>query len=325
MNTEKTFNHHITQLMMRHECVIVPGLGGFITFKQSAEIKNNRIYPPVLSVRFNSLLNHNDGLLCEMYMTFNKLSYQQALEEIDHTVQHIFSILKTESKYTIEGIGDLIAHRDGSISIECQNTSFKPANYGLKPIILSPIQKRQQKKGTIVLQLPRTPHQTLKYAAAIFILSLITLLTPTNTNINEFQATLAFDTMKKIENFGIINQSQKNLATNTTLPAPTKQTTESPNIQAKQTSTEGQDLTQKKQSQNYHIIIASLTSYEQAQRYISEQRQYKTEALQIIHEKDKYRISLCSFATYKEAINQIDSIRQTKAGKNAWVMCKKHQ
>src|SRR5512136_2737677 len=56
---------YIKELLLLHDCVILPGLGGFVANYRSAEIneKLKIISPPSKSILFNRNLSHNDGLL----------------------------------------------------------------------------------------------------------------------------------------------------------------------------------------------------------------------------------------------------------------------
>ncbi len=55
----------IRELLFGHDCVIVPGFGGFIGNYTPARIdkRTGTFYPPVKQISFNRNLNHNDGLL----------------------------------------------------------------------------------------------------------------------------------------------------------------------------------------------------------------------------------------------------------------------
>ena len=73
----------------------------------------------------------------------------------------------------------------------------------------------------------------------------------------------------------------------------------------------------------YHLIIASLTSHEDAEEYIANHTQFDRTQLQIIESKGKYRISAAGFNKYKDAIQYMDSIRnEVPIAKKAWIMCK---
>ena len=61
---------HIEILLLENDCVIVPGLGGFIAHHQPAHYEEDEgvFLPPTRTVGFNPQLTMNDGLLTQAYM-----------------------------------------------------------------------------------------------------------------------------------------------------------------------------------------------------------------------------------------------------------------
>ena len=60
---------HIESLLLKHDCVIVPDFGGFVTQQVSARyVEDEGLFlPPYRSVGFNGCLKLNDGLLAQSY------------------------------------------------------------------------------------------------------------------------------------------------------------------------------------------------------------------------------------------------------------------
>ena len=74
---------HIEVLLLENDCVIVPGLGGFVAHYTPAMrvAEENVFLPPTRIIGFNPQLKMNDGLLVQSYMAvydtdFYELSYQ---------------------------------------------------------------------------------------------------------------------------------------------------------------------------------------------------------------------------------------------------------
>ena len=62
---------HIELLLLEHDCVIVPGLGGFIANHADARYTGDEEHlflPPYRTIGFNQQLQVNDGLLVQSYM-----------------------------------------------------------------------------------------------------------------------------------------------------------------------------------------------------------------------------------------------------------------
>jgi len=58
----------ISELLIEHDCVTVPGLGSFLGNFKSAhyDLENEKFYPPSKQISFNSQIKVNDGLLAKL-------------------------------------------------------------------------------------------------------------------------------------------------------------------------------------------------------------------------------------------------------------------
>ena len=79
---------HIEVLLLENDCVIVPGLGGFIAhYRSSIYNKEMReFYPPVRTIGFNPKLVMNDGLLVQSYMQTYNTDFPDASRKIENVV-----------------------------------------------------------------------------------------------------------------------------------------------------------------------------------------------------------------------------------------------
>ena len=70
----------IAQLLLRHNCVIIPNLGGFIGNYTPSKIMlhTNKVVPPSKALLFNNNLVNNDGLLIQHLAEENYKSYQES-------------------------------------------------------------------------------------------------------------------------------------------------------------------------------------------------------------------------------------------------------
>ena len=59
-----TLSAHIKTLLQDHDCVILPGFGGFLANPKSAQVDRitHKFTPPQRQFSFNGHLKHNDGL-----------------------------------------------------------------------------------------------------------------------------------------------------------------------------------------------------------------------------------------------------------------------
>lgn len=86
-----TLFQHIEYLLLRHDCVIVPGLGAFISTIRPARIdmENHRILPPARSVMFNQAVTVDDGLLANSYARRFNISFEEGRQLIVRDVKSL--------------------------------------------------------------------------------------------------------------------------------------------------------------------------------------------------------------------------------------------
>lgn len=145
---------HIERLLVHNDCVIVPGLGGFVTQDCSAKyVEEEELFlPPSRSVAFNQRLTMNDGLLVNDVAQHHHLDYKDAVRVVDDEVAKIRETLEQKGQYTFYGIGTLRSNNKGTYDFEplaCGVSS--PDLYGLDSYYMTPLQKNSTtaKKVTI--------------------------------------------------------------------------------------------------------------------------------------------------------------------------------
>ena len=77
---------YISELLYQYDCVVVPGLGGFVANYKSATIQpiQNTFSPPSKSISFNKNLNANDGLLANLIAQKEGVIFDVAIKKIDY-------------------------------------------------------------------------------------------------------------------------------------------------------------------------------------------------------------------------------------------------
>ena len=131
---------HIGRLLLNNDCVIVPGLGGFIAYNVSARYvsEENLYLPPIRTIGFNSQLVLNDGLLVQSYMQYNDVSYPEALRILEVDIDEVKDILLNEGSVDFKGIGLLHYTVDCLYTFKsCECGILSPALYGLSFFLIS--------------------------------------------------------------------------------------------------------------------------------------------------------------------------------------------
>jgi hypothetical protein len=125
---------YLADLLYHHECVIVPGLGGFIKAYKPAWIlhASHQFHPPSGSIAFNGGLAVNDGVLANYIASVENVSYRDALNKIKQWADDCLHTLKKEEKVVLEGIGVLFMNASGKIEfIPSSQNNFNADSFGL--------------------------------------------------------------------------------------------------------------------------------------------------------------------------------------------------
>jgi hypothetical protein len=110
-----TFDIILFDLLVKHNCVIVPDFGGFVSKRVSSKIDFDKgiIVPPSKHLLFNKHLTTNDGLLLSAYADQNGLSYVQAEEKLKEMVLNFQKELSSGKELVFPRIGVLKRSTDG--------------------------------------------------------------------------------------------------------------------------------------------------------------------------------------------------------------------
>jgi len=177
---------YISDLLYRHECVIVPGFGGFVTNTKSAIISpySKTFYPPHKLVTFNSHLKNNDGLLVNYISAVDQVPYDHALNFIKFEIGQWLDILEN-TDLELKNIGRFSLDENNTLIFEPQtDVNYLTTSYGLSSFVNPEITRESDKNEVVQLQTEkpeihlrkRESDNFLKYAAIFVIgLSLLSL------------------------------------------------------------------------------------------------------------------------------------------------------
>ena len=168
---------YIPELLYRHDCVIIPGFGGFIGNYSPAMINPvyHTFYPPFKSLLFNIHLKQNDGLLASYISQAEQIPYEHAMEMIRMMVEDWNGELENERELVIDKVGKIIKESDGIFQFEQDlSVNYLPEAFGLTTLV-SPAIRRPGMQDKLEKKLDRYIHassgksrkltRTLKWAA----------------------------------------------------------------------------------------------------------------------------------------------------------------
>jgi len=131
----RTPDQYIIDLLFEFDCVTIPGFGGFIMHSRSARLDEarHRIFPPTRVPSFNSLLNHDDGLLISRVSTGNGLSYKEASNNVADFVNELRRRIASGETVELEGIGSFRQGIEDEIMFyPHQVANFLPTAFGME-------------------------------------------------------------------------------------------------------------------------------------------------------------------------------------------------
>jgi len=133
----------IRELLFGHDCVIIPGFGGFIGNYTPARIDRatSTFFPPLKEISFNRNLKHNDGLLAGRISAALGVGYGDARSIISTFADGVIKKLERGEKVVFDNIGAFTLNSEGSIQFEpAAGINYHLDSYGLEPFTCIPLE-----------------------------------------------------------------------------------------------------------------------------------------------------------------------------------------
>ena len=145
------FSRYIICLLAENDCVILPGLGGFIAHYKPAKYHANdkEFVSPKRVVGFNQALTLNDGLLVQAYMEQHGINYPDASRLLEQDIAKIKQDLHGNGKYCFEGLGVLSKTPESTICFESYLSHTQtPELFGLPNLEIGSLKNGFEHKAT---------------------------------------------------------------------------------------------------------------------------------------------------------------------------------
>lgn len=330
----KEVAHYIEQLLLRHDCVIVPGLGGFVAQDCSARyVKEENIFlPPYRSVSFNSLLTMNDGTFVNEVASDCGISYAEAFAMVRQEVQTIKSTLQDIGRYKFAGIGTLEYSEVGTFDftpLECGVLS--PMLHGLDCFYVEPLMEAEvdeeastaKTKSEADSFIFRIPKSIVRYAAAVAVAAVFffVCIAPLQTAIHDApqEASMLRDlwtviTTKARTDRAKIETTELNIQE---APAPVQQADSYPvlaekqEVDAKPQVEPAVEQTAPSEPNPFVIVVSSAIPESGAQRLVAKLQQRGIEDVRVVKDKSMIRVVYGSYATESEAREALRKLHST--------------
>lgn len=338
-----TLAKHVETLLVTHNCVVVPNLGGFVTQVQPAHYdeQDGCFVPPKRSVTFNSILSNNDGLLVERYQQYERISYYAATQRIAEQVAELKKRVHDDGRVELIGIGTLCANGDYGMKFTPKESGLMtPDLYALEPVFAEPantkretiapatpstaIADEEESKKYYVLRLNRKVVNTLAAAAISVMFYFLVIPTGNIVNAGPHMASM-FPTQvvhsTKVEK-KVILRKKGDIASRKDFTARETEKTQTGAQIITQTAPTAQEAAQpsnEEQKKEYVIVMASAIAEHYANAFIDKLKAEGLPTPRLINADGMNRVVVGHFKSSSEAYELLHKITENKQYSGSWV------
>lgn len=344
---------HIEILLLNNDCVIVPGLGGFMAHHVEARYDESEhlFMPPMRTLGFNPQLKLNDSLLAQSYVEAYDISYPEAVRRIESEVGELKQHLDNEGSYSLNAIGTLTVNEEGNYVFEpCEAGIQTPSLYGLCPFEMETLEAKRKAlaeaaltenkdNAAIAETSNQTDNKTIRIkvawirnvvAAAAAILAFVLFTTPVTNSITPGlnMSGMHPDAITKIipkeitkgEVSVSTNQIRQSLAMTTDTTANTDTTTLRKVMTMKTSSKQAPEATAQ---DKYCIVMASHIPLRNAEELVGKLHDKGYEQAYTYRHNNIVRVVYGHYKSEEEAYNELRNVRGNENFEQSWVLKKK--
>lgn len=313
-----SIENYISDLLCRHDCVIVPGLGGFVANYKPAVIidERNLFCPPSKEIGFNRSLSHNDGLLANHICQRENLPYNDSIERINDFVSSVKGKINNGETIRFQGIGTFRKDALGSMQFAPdEQNHLLPEAFGLEEFHFEPLHDtatRKHEEPVRRLLRSRTPRYWTSVAAMI---AGLFLFSP-ELKMPEHQQVDTGNIISTVSPSG--NKSNTSADLNITNHLEDKK---EPIVTRDRSRKDSEPTANKKEETPFHLISASFKYESPAKATL---RQFQDEGFsdaRILHNGNgRYRVSILSFTEREQAVEKLYALREKDRFQNVWLL-----
>ncbi len=165
----KELVRHIEILLLDHDCVVVPQIGGFVARNAPARYveEENLFLPPIRTVGFNERLKADDRLLARSYVEAYGCSDAEARAMVGEQIRDLQQELWETGTYDLGSIGVLTLDERNNVEFSpCQAGTVCPAYYGLDALLFEPLRAGKAAEAPLAVEVSRAAPEREAGAAA---------------------------------------------------------------------------------------------------------------------------------------------------------------
>lgn len=318
---------HIERLLLEHDCVIIPDVGGFVLqYRPSSFVKETSLFLPAgKDVVFNPTLRHDDGLLAESYMKSYGVNYRRACAMRQEDTEELKSALKTQRRVSLGTLGAFRPEGESVVFEPSGTALFSIDSYGLEEFILPPLHvlrantekhSKENVHAKDIVYIPvnrRLLRAVLSSAAAIALFFLLS--TPVKqTDTSVYTASFIPSQVTDIRN---VQPAVTKAEEETNISLEPKAAEEAIPVSEEGKTKEVPVITPNEKY--FHIIIASFPETAQAEKYLQTVDRSIYTGAGIVERGGKSRVYASKFTDRQEAENYMNTLRSGNQYTDAWM------
>ena len=317
----------IKELLVLHDCVIFPGLGGFVAQYASSTISDDNLTfkPPFKQILFNKNLTNNDGLLANSISKEWGISYEESVEKISSLLFKINNEIKTNKQFSFEGIG-ILYEVNGILNFKQQSENLLMESFGLRSINMNDFLSHSSEGKIISIKSKSDVKQIIKnwsVAAAVIVLLFYSAWIPLKTNLFNQDSDFSYSDLNPFtfSKRGPSQEIKSNLVHK--VPLSSENTVSKNLIKTKKEIKKpiSISLNNKTKSFSYEVIIGSFGEEKNAKNLIKKLRKKSFKARQLPFFKQLFRVSAGKFSNKKNAVEYQKQIKK-KLHISSWILIK---
>ena len=340
-------NLHISRLLLEHNCVIVPDLGGFVTQYCPAHFDEvaGSFVAPSYQVGFNPLLQTDDGVLAHSFMMVNQTSYDEAVHDIRLCVHQLREALRTRKEVTLLNIGTFKQSVSGVYDFTPLKEGIDtPTLFALPPLSIEKLDRTETETIVLPLQSPKdgyTFHISKSMlrsvaAAAVAIVFYFVWAAPLNRHAgiqtNEAQmfeqithilGNVSASPQQKTEYLQqFVHQADENESISAEELMQGKQSSPAPTStpETDAASSQQQAVAQPQQTA-YSLVVASQVPMSGAEQLVEKLKKSGHQDARVVKRHNVVRVVVGNYPTYAEARKGLKRMRSnSKEFADSWVL-----
>ena len=334
---------YIRELLLQHDCVILPGMGGFVANYKPAtfDASQKTALPPSRQILFNPHLVHNDGLLYAHISRETGYGYKEVQAMAEVYFKTILYEIGKGLKFTIDDLGYFFINKARKIEFVQETTdNLLLASYGLSYLNYNEFDRLPGRSAKIyqavddtnpVVRQRRIRRWIYTGAAACLLAGMIFIPVKLGyLNLSSFDLG-PVDSFRKEQTVQeqVVPAPDINTQLAESETVSTGPEAESVKPEAEPAATEAPTARSEDEipartyftpQRSYHIIVGSFKDFENARhlKQIMADEGYDAEIL--TGENSFFRVSAEQYSIKEDAITALSAIRDQQAYSKAWIL-----